>query len=62
MILHLKTKKSEFQYDNADFQEFLKFAKPTELNVIPIEMPGSNENQELHSHILIQSILPTIRN
>ena len=40
-----KDKKTEFQYDNADFQEFIKICKDNGIHVIPIEMPGSNENR-----------------
>ena len=38
-------KKTVFQYDNADFQEFIKICKSHGIQVIPIEMPGSNENR-----------------
>lgn len=40
-----KNKKTVFQYDNADFQEFIKICKNNAIQVIPIELPGSNENR-----------------
>ncbi len=40
-----KDKKTEFQYDNADFQEFIKVCKTHGIQVIPIEMPGATENR-----------------
>ena len=38
-------KKTVFQYDNADLQEFIKICKNNHIEVIPIELPGSNENR-----------------
>lgn len=40
-----KDNKTVFQYDNADFQEFIKICKSKGIQVIPIELPGSNENR-----------------
>lgn len=40
-----QNKKTEFHYDNVDFQEFIKICKNEGIQVIPIEMPGSNANR-----------------
>ncbi len=40
-----KDAKTVFRYDNACLQEFITICKNNNIRVIPIELPGSNENR-----------------